>query len=177
MRKFLMLFMLVAAPVYAQDSGMNFRTTAGCGPTQTKFDVKAGKTENASQQNPAPGKALVYVFEEYRTDQGQVIGHLTSRVGLDGSWIGATHEGLYMSFPVDPGIRHLCSDVQSSVPGTGKLNAAGDLNAEAGKVYFYQVTVKPETGKPITFQLASIDAAEGALLASESKPSSSQVKK
>ena len=89
--KFLLLGLLLVTPVLAQDQAADLRTEAGCGPAKTKFDVKVDKKQHVVTQ-PEAGKALVYVFEEYQSDpRYPPIGHLTTRVGLDGKWVGATH--------------------------------------------------------------------------------------
>ena len=40
-------------------------------------------------------------------------GCLTTKVALDGAWIGANHSNSYLAFAVAPGERHLCVNWQS----------------------------------------------------------------
>ena len=107
---------------------------------KTQFDVKVDKKQHSVTQSGSD-KALVYVVEEYKTNpRFHTIGHVTTRAGLDGNWVGATHEGSYISFFVEPGTHRFCSDVQSML-ATRKLSGAAQLNAEAGKTYYYRVVV------------------------------------
>lgn len=52
-----------------------------CGPQDVLFDVQQVKTQPAAA--PEPGKALVYFIQDA---YGEVY---TTRVGLDGAWVGA----------------------------------------------------------------------------------------
>jgi hypothetical protein len=111
MRKYMFLVLLAAAPVFGQNQTADLRTAAGCGPAKMEFDVKTDKKQHAVTQ-PDPGKALVYVVEEEKSDPHSMqIGHLTVRVGLDGTWVGANHGDSYLSFQVEPADHRVCSDV------------------------------------------------------------------
>src|SRR5437870_487716 len=57
---------------------------AGCGPAAARFDVKTDKMQHPFVQ-PEAGRAIVYVFEDDRTAGA----FPTTRVGLDGRWMGA----------------------------------------------------------------------------------------
>ena len=176
MHKFLLLGFLLATPVLAQDQAADLRTEAGCGPAKTKFDVKVDKKQHTVTQ-PEAGKAMVYVIEEYQSDpHSQTLGHVTTRVGLDGKWVGATHEGSYISFPVEAGTRRMCSDVQSIFVPTGKLSGAAQLNAEPGKIYYYRVVVVDEREKQPRLQVKPMDEAEGLLMVAKSGQSTWKVK-
>ena len=69
------------------------------------------------------------------------IGDVTTRVGLDGTWVGANHGRSYVSFAVEPGQHRVCTDWQSSFKAVQKLSGAADLTAEAGKTYYYRMEV------------------------------------
>ena len=176
MHKFLFLGFLLATPVLAQDQVADLRTEAGCGPAKTKFDVKVDKKQHTITQ-PEAGKALVYVIEEYQSDpHSQTLGHVTTRVGLDGKWVGTTHEGSYISFPVEAGTRRMCSDVQSMFAAARKLSGAAELNAEAGKIYYYRVVVLDERERQPQLLVKAMDEAEGLLMVSKSGQSTWKVK-
>ena len=176
MGKFLLLGFLLATPVLAQDQAADSRTEAGCGPAKTKFDVKVDKKQRVVTQ-PEAGKALVYVFEEYQSDpRYPPIGHLTTRVGLDSKWVGATHEGSYISFPVEAGTRRICSDVQSTFARAGKLSNAAEFNAEPGKSYYYRVVVVDDGTRQARLWVKPMDEPEGLLMVSKSAQSSWKVK-
>jgi len=175
MHRFIFLVVLLAAPAFAQDQATDLRAAAGCGPTKTQFDVKVDKNQRSVAQSGSD-KALVYVVEEYKTDpRFHTIGHVTTRAGLDGTWVGATHEGSYISFLVEPGIHQLCSDVQSMF-ATKKLSGAASLNAEAGKTYYYRVVVDDKRQQPQLW-VKAMDEPEGLLMVSKSGQSNWKVKK
>jgi hypothetical protein len=82
MKKMFLVILLFATPVFAQDQATAARTAAGCGGNQGQFDVNLNDTLHVLAQ-PEAGKAVIYVFEDDFTGP-------TMRIGLDGSWIGAT---------------------------------------------------------------------------------------
>jgi hypothetical protein len=177
MHRFIFLMLFLAAPVFAQDQSTDLRAAAGCGPAKTQFAVKVDNKQHSLAQSE-PGKALVYVIEEYRSDPHfRTIGHVTTRAGLDGNWVGATHEGSYISFSVEPGTHRLCSDVQSIFAPALKLSGAAQLNAEAGKTYYYHVVVAENTKQQTQFWVKAMDEPEGLLMVSKSGQSNWKVKK
>src|ERR1041385_301445 len=76
---------------------------AGCGPDADRFDVNMDKNQHLLAE-PESGKALVYVFEEDESRGGLP----TTRVGLDGNWIGGDGPESYMFFSLTPGARRFC---------------------------------------------------------------------
>src|SRR4029077_7511834 len=103
MRKLFLATLLFASPLFAQNSPTDARIAAGCGPDNVQFDVKVDKNQHPTPQ-PEAGKAIVYVFEKEISDAlAFKIGAVTTRVGLDGAWVGANHGESYFTFPVDPG--------------------------------------------------------------------------
>lgn len=112
MRKFEWLLLLLALPLIGRAQTTDLRTAAGCGPTNMQFNVKTDSTHHAVNQ-PEPGHALVYVIVQGKPEGGEA--RVTTRVGLDGNWVGASHGASYLSFPVIPGDHHVCTDWQSSL--------------------------------------------------------------
>jgi hypothetical protein len=175
MIKILLTVLLFAAPALAQDQAAF--AAAGCGPDKVKFDVKAYDHPPASVA-VQPGKALVYAFEDIsRSNFG--FGGVTTKFGLDGTWVGANLDNSYFVFSVDPGDHSLCTSWQSSIASRSKLHAAASLTAEAGKSYYFRTVVFYNTdGKyPPTLKLEPVDPAEGRLLIASSPFSTSQPKK
>lgn len=132
MTKSVVIVFLLALPVFAQDQAGAARTAAGCGPKEARFDVKTD-----AKQHPMPesesGKSLIYVFQDERRDpninyMGQ---HPTTRVGLDGAWIGANHGKSYFFHAIEPGGHRLCSGWQSSLHG--KLGSASSSPPRLGR--------------------------------------------
>lgn len=92
-----------ASPLFAQDDAAAARAAAGCGPDSIKFEVKTDKNQHPAPQ-AEPTKALVYVFQDVHQDNGLNIGTATTRLGLDGAWVGAIHGKSYFFFSAEPGI-------------------------------------------------------------------------
>ena len=122
---------------------------AGCGSDSIHFDVKLDKKQHPTPQ-PDAGKAVVYVFEDDQT-RGSFP---TTRVGVDGKWMGANLPESYFFFSVDPGAHHLCSNWQGS-----KIGDALDFTAQAGKTYYFRARIKSMFGN--AFELEQLSNAEG----------------
>jgi hypothetical protein len=76
--------------------------------------------------------------------QGRVeclIGCVTIRVALDGSWIGANQGNTHFSFSVLPGEHRLCSNWQSSLAERSSVYSLANFAAEAGKVYCFRTRI------------------------------------
>lgn len=175
MRKIMWIVLLWASPVMGQSAPVDLRGAAGCGPLKEQYRVKVDKTKHAVMQ-PEAGKALVYVIvEEYpRPQDWTYVGNITTRVGLDGNWVGANYGESYVSFAVEPGEHHLCADWQSVLKSRQRLSDAMDLAAEAGKTYFYRAKLwsgNPESqqrpGHDPDLRLMEMDASQGMLMVSK----------
>jgi hypothetical protein len=122
--------------VLAQNGPADAAGTPGCGVKDIKFHVKTEKGPHPAQLNAE--KALVYIIED-DSDFGS-FPKPTTRIGVDGNWVGATHGNSYFSFFVDPGIHHLCANWQSVVLLTkGRKTAAAHFTAAAGGAYYFQI--------------------------------------
>jgi Protein of unknown function (DUF2846) len=171
------LFALMAAPGFAQDEAAAARAAAGCGPNDVNFDVKVNKKQHPAPA-PEPGKALVYVFEQEKTDPGALkILAVTVRVGLDGSWVGANHGGSYFYFPVEPGEHSVCAAWQSTLSMFSKLGAAASLTAEPGQSYYFRISVDERDNRQKSVRLDPVDPAERQLLIGSCGLSTSHPKK
>lgn len=177
MRAFLFLSLLLAVPAFGQDQTTDFRTMAGCGPSKTQFSVQSDSTQHEVKQ-PAPGQALVYVIVQGMPEGGEA--KVTTRVGLDGNWMGANHGASYLSFVVAPGEHNVCVDWQSSLKSRQKLSGAADLTAEAGKTYFFRTEVvmsQATESHDERLRVKAVDKAEGMLLISKAAESTWKIKK
>jgi len=115
---------------------------AACGPSTTEFNIKTNSEPSRSIEQPEPGKALVYVIEDQKY---KAVRDVTTRVGVDGHWIGANRGNSHLFFSVEAGEHHLCTDwISDWLPG-GRLVSLSMLNAKAGKVYFFRART---TGGP-----------------------------
>jgi hypothetical protein len=126
-----LLFLAVTA--CAQDQAAITAAQAACGPKDVQFDVKIEPAQRAASHDDAD-KATVFVIGD---DVG--IAHPTIRVGIDGSWAGATQRHSYFSFSVEPGEHHLCAS--GSLTKDSPDTALAHLTAEAGKTYYFRTRV------------------------------------
>lgn len=167
MLKGLLAILTLTFSAIAQDQN-SAKTSAGCGLASVEYDVKTDKGSH-SIATPEAGKALVYVIPHEKQDDGVLhFGAVTTSIGLDGKWQGANHGQSYFSFSADPGEHHLCVDGQSSLLELSDLGSAATLTAEAGKTYYFRVTIDVRDKHPAAFVLDPVDPAEGQFLISTS---------
>lgn len=160
----------------AKDQPAATRPRASCGLSSVQFEVKNEKKHSIAQ--PAPDKALVYVIENLRA--GCFLCDTTTKIGLDGSWMGATKGNSYISFALDPGEHHLCANLQSD-PGGSDATSLARFTADAGGIYYFRVrlTDRSNSGKggvEWALDLDPLDSDQGRFLI-ESYESSSYRKK
>lgn len=125
------LVMLFATSAFAQTPPAVAAKT--CGSEKASFNVKLDESQHALAQ-PAPGKALVYFIQEKGSDALNV----TTRIGLDGAWVGADKNSSYFSVPVEPGEHHVCANVQSR---RGHPLGFVHFTAEAGRIYYFSARI------------------------------------
>jgi len=65
----------------------------------------------------------------------------TLRVGVDGAWVGAAKGNSYISFSVDPGEHHVCTNWQSRWTRFSKKAAFAGFTAEAGNSYYFRARI------------------------------------
>lgn len=114
-----------------------------CGDNKVQFNVKTVK----NQPPPAPpdaGKAQIVIVSQVDASAlGGCIGcntFTTTRVGMDGFWVGAAKENYYFALSIAPGEHHVCAYSTSAT--RGKNVGVTSFTAEAGKIYYFQVTIK-----------------------------------
>lgn len=187
--------MLLAVPLLlACSTFANAQTAPGCGPAKTTFDVHTAKHAPAAPALP-PGKALVYFLQDDL--KYNATPRPTTRFGIDGAWVGATHANSYFYALVDPGEHHLCASWEktSLTPGRylrsaavggyygpKRSTAATGFTAEAGKTYYFRARniLKKEDDKivsPPEVLLSSLDPDEAQAVMSSFSFSSSHQKK
>jgi len=129
--RIVLVMLLFAASAFAQTPLAV--ATAACGPERVSFSVKKHQSQYTLVQ-PDPGKARVYFFHDAGTSFG--FGYPTTKLGMNGLWVGANHDNSYFSVSVDPGEQHICATLQSSV--VGQRVELAHFTAVAGKVYYYR---------------------------------------
>ncbi|MGA9055546.1 MAG: DUF2846 domain-containing protein [Terriglobia bacterium] len=175
MRTALIIF-LMASAVLAQAQTGETRLAPSCGPDEVAFEVKTDKRSHPMGQAVA-GKALVYFFEH---DWYRGYSRPTTRLGVDGGWVGATSGNSYFYFSVDPGEHHICASWQIGVgAGRSRQVAAAHFKAEAGVVYYFKAESTPSRGEGITsgISLHPVDSDKGQLLPSKYSFSTFQQRK
>lgn len=149
----------------AQDAGAVPAGIPGCGEPSAKFEVQTSLIHPPVP--PQAGKALVFVIQNDTNFNS--FPKPTTRVGVDGKWIGATNRDSFLYFFVDPGVHHLCTSWQRHVIAwRGLQSAAVHFTAEAGGVYYFQIKdtfLNAESGQINDVTLAPVDSDEGQLLA------------
>jgi hypothetical protein len=162
----------------AQEQATLSHAHAGCGPANAQFEVKTDQNHHPLGQS-APDKALVYVVEELRA--GCFLCDTTTRIGIDGAWVGANKGNSYFSLSVEPGEHHLCADLQSATISP-ETTCLASLTAEAGKTYYFRtrLTDRNNSGKggvDWAVDLEPIDSDEGQFLVAAYGLSTSHPKK
>ena len=173
MRTVLAVFFLTTFAL-AQDPAAIAAAESACGPKGVNFDVKDDNSQH-SIARPEDGKALVYVIQEIGS-VNCIGGCLTSKIALDGAWIGANHHNSYSVFAVAPGERHLCVNWQSHFARMSQVFGLAHFTAEAGKVYFFR-TRTIGYGGPTFFDVEPIDSDLAKLLIASTPLSISHPKK
>jgi hypothetical protein len=162
--------------VFAADQPGVAATESACGAGDVKFNVKTEKDHPMAVAQD--GKALVYVVEAFDRP-GNQLARPTTKVGLDGSWIGANKSNSYFSFSVEPGDHHLCTAWQSILKGYSRKVALTSFTAEPGKAYYFRARITEHDenrGAWFTLDLESVNIDEGQLLVASSAFSASHPK-
>jgi len=160
---------LLASLTFAEDLG-----APGCGDPAAKFAVKTAKDQRTVQ--PEAGKALIYFIED--DSNFESFPKPTTRMGVDGQWVGANHGDSYFFVQVAPGVHHLCASWQTTViVGKGHQTAAAHFTADAGGVYYFEVKNKwIRDHGVLSMSLDPVDSDEGQLLANKFSFSTSERK-
>jgi len=136
------------------------QTAPGCGQTDVKFEVQNEGRQHA-MPSPEPAKALIFFLQD--DARFNSIPRPTTRFGIDGVWVGATHANSYFYVSVDPGEHPLCANWQSCVVLTrSRPIAATHITAEAGKAYYFRAKDLESTERPpaeVVFEPVNSDEA------------------
>jgi hypothetical protein len=165
-----LIFFLLASPAFAQTGAPPVAALSACGPADVHFDVKPDQTQPVFA--PPSGKALIYVIGDIG-ESGY--GWITIKVGLDGSWMGATHGNSYFSFSVAPGEHHLCANWQEKLKMYSSLYSVASFSAEAGKIYYFRTRASILAG--VRLDLEAVNDDEGRYQVELFPPVSSRPKK
>lgn len=111
-----------------------------CGDDHAHFDVKTVKDAPAPAP-PEAGKAQIVFIE--RIDAPGCLGchDFAPRIGVDGSWVGATRGDSYFVLDVAPGAHSVCADWKSLSAAPGKHIGVASFTAEPGQTYFFEAKI------------------------------------
>ncbi len=154
MTKGFLIALLFAASAFAQEPPAI--VAPACGPGAANFDVKLDKTHHAPVQ-PDPGKALVYFIQEKGSDSFAV----TTKVGVDGAWVGANKNSSYFAVSARPGEHHVCANVQSF---RGHPTGHVHFTAEAGQVYYFDGRLVYGEAPDLYLLLGAVDSDQASYL-------------
>jgi hypothetical protein len=144
-------------PLRAQNEAP--KTLAACGDLNVDLSVDLDKRAQDTVV-PQPDKAVVYFIQETGLDIN--LFYPTTRVGVDGKWVGGNKKNSYFSFVVAPGEHHVCVAIQSSiVKENGELT---HFRAEAGKVYYFRTRISWGKDAPQYLSVEPVDSDEAKYL-------------
>ncbi len=172
-----MRFVLVIAFLTSLAFAADPSAAPACGPSNTKFDVST--EEKAAPPTLPDGKALVYVIEVFERPLNQ-LAKPTTKIGLDGSWVGANKDNSYFVFPVEPGEHHLCVTWQSVLKTYSRKVGLASFSAEPGKTYYFRTRITQQGGDDntwFTFDLDPVNSDQAQFLIASSPMSTSHSKK
>ncbi|MGO9087142.1 MAG: DUF2846 domain-containing protein [Candidatus Sulfotelmatobacter sp.] len=170
-----LVVILLAFSAYAQETPAAPHWQAACGPIGVNFDTEASTAQPPAQ--PDPGKALVFVAEDFTQVQAGV-GSPRIKVALDGTWIGATHGKSFLFFQVAPGEHHLCIKWQSGLERFSKLASFAHLTADPGKTYYFRSRITFSSQWATEYlDLDALDPDEGQYMVATSSLVASHAKK
>ena len=107
-----------------------------CGPDASRFEIQVNNAHHELAA-PEPGKARVYIVQDIGGLHSPIgKGSWVTKVGMDGSWIGANKNISFFSVSVDPGLHHLCISTQSHY---GDVREFRQVRVLAGETYFLRV--------------------------------------
>jgi hypothetical protein len=174
MKSFFVVFLFVFS-LFAVSAVAVANPQSACGQSDVHFDIKKDNGEHVAQAEA--GKALVYVIQD--EDHPDCLKcDVTTRVGLDGSWIGANNGDSYFFFSVDAGQHHLCADRQPEIGISTKPIALLSFTAEAGETYYFRVHAIYGADRGASYSdFAPVDADEAQYLISISAYANSRPKK
>jgi hypothetical protein len=155
--KVLVAVFILCVPLMAQSQTP--KVLAACGDANVDLSVDLDKKTH-DMAAPQPDQAVVYFIQE--TGLTINIAYPTTKVGLDGKWIGANKKNSYFSFNVAPGEHHLCVAIQSSI-----VHEDGELlhfTAEAGKAYYFRTRILWGKDVPQYLNVSPVDSDEAGYL-------------
>jgi hypothetical protein len=171
---FLAASFALTSPVWAKD------LPDACGNETIHFIVTTSGNQPLPE-SPPPGKAQVIFIETIDRDFCLGCSDITTRVGIDGAWVGANKGKSHFSYNVEPGKHRICADWQRILFGQVSVDS---FTAQPGKSYYFMVRVTNRTHKTgdqdrndERVRLIPLGEAEGRRLVSQSDLSLAELHK
>jgi hypothetical protein len=144
---------------------------AACGPENVEY--KVSKQASAGPVVADPAKATLVFVQRF----GPCLGCSTTRVGLDGGWVGAVKGGAFFSVTVPAGEHHVCAVWSGPMVVSEGRFGLTELQAEAGKVYYFEplIVTFGQGDRPMLL-LNALSGDMGAFLVGQSDKSASTAK-
>jgi hypothetical protein len=170
------LCFLVAASAAAQNTPTVQQAEAACGSFSQGFrvDTSGDHHDLAPAQ---PGKAQVYVIEDWDPLDSGRVNRPTVRIAHDGHWMGAIQGDSWLSFPADPGPLHLCVNWKSGPRAVQNLLALYGFQAKPDQTYYFRATFRRIGGIDFALTLALLNPDEARLLLAQYPRAQWSVKK
>jgi hypothetical protein len=149
--------------------GLQLRATTlpdACGDEKVKVNVAA---HEPSSVPAASATSAMLVFVQRLSES--CIGCSVTRVGLDGTWIGANKGASFFSVTTAPGEHHVCAFWGAPGARTENKVELTELEALAGHVYYFEIEIGPRSTGEFAMRLKPISADMGTFLVSRSKQS------
>ncbi len=158
--KIFLFVLLCCAPLLAEERPAS--PSSACGSLNVSLAVDLDDSSHLVQAADA-GRARIYFIQD--TGQSMNIGYPTTRIGIDGEWVGANKKNSYFSVAVTPGEHHLCLAMQSFVARFApQVIELAHVNAEAGQVYYYRSRIIASQNGPEYLVFDPVDSDEAKYL-------------
>ena len=131
--KIAVLTLLLASSTLAQRPVDPAATS--CGPAHASLYVHLDKRPQTPSP-PGPGMARIYFIQQAGTPIR--FAYPSTRVGLDGAWVGALRPNSYFAVSVAPGDHHVCAVVPSIAIMIGTATELAHFSAEPGQTYYFR---------------------------------------
>jgi hypothetical protein len=157
--KMILALLVCCVPLIAQTPEP---ASSACGNLHVSLAVDLDDSSHVIQGADA-GKARIYFIQD--TGLRANLGYPTTRIGIDGTWVGANKKNSFFSVAVEPGEHHVCLAVQSVITHFApEVVEFAHLSADAGQVYYYRSRIIESQSGPEYLVFDPVDSDEAKYL-------------